>query len=440
MTSQHITQTPIAIFWHRRDLRMNDNAGLFQALGSGLKVLPVFIFDTQILDKLSSRKDARVEFIHVNLEKLKSKYEKYGGSMLVKTGKPQEIFRELIKELNIKAVFTNADYEPYARERDDEISKLLNQAGIEFQVFKDHVIFEKDEVMKADGTPYTVYTPYMRRWKERLQQTGPEIYDVSARIGALLPRSPLPYPSLDEIGFEKAGIPFPDAAADLEIIRKYHLQRNLPAINGTTRLGVHLRFGTLSIRQMLNLAQQNNETWLNELIWREFFQMILYHFPHTVEKSFKPAYDRVEWLNDEKQFRAWCKGKTGFPIVDAGMRELASTGFMHNRVRMITGSFLVKHLLVDWRWGEAWFAEKLLDYEQASNIGNWQWVAGSGCDAAPYFRVFSPELQAKKFDPKAEYIRRWVPEIGSAKYPSPIVEHSLARERALKAYKDALGA
>jgi deoxyribodipyrimidine photo-lyase len=439
MESKNNTESPIAIFWHRRDLRMNDNAGLFQALCGGLKVLPVFIFDTQILDKLNSRKDARVEFIHLNLEKLKSAYEKHGGSLLVKTGKPDEIFRDLIKEYNIKAVFTNADYEPYAIKRDDEISKLLNHASIEFRVVKDHVIFEKDEVVKADGTPYTVYTPYMRRWKERLLQTGLESYDVTTRIKALMPLSPLPYPTLAEIGFEKAGIPFPDSDADLEIIRKYHLQRNLPALKGTTRLGVHLRFGTLSTREMVNLAEQNNETWLNELIWREFFQMILHHFPQTVEKSFKPAYDRVEWLNNEKQFRAWCEGKTGFPIVDAGMRELAATGFMHNRVRMVTGSFLVKHLLVDWRWGEAWFAEKLLDYEQASNVGNWQWVAGSGCDAAPYFRVFNPELQAKKFDPKAEYIRQWVPEIDSGKYPPPIVEHSHARERALKAYKDALG-
>ena len=440
MELNYTTPPPLAVFWHRRDLRMNDNAGLYQALGSGLNVLPVFIFDTQILDKLNSRKDARVEFIHVNLEKLKSAYEKHGGSLLVKTGKPVEIFRDLIKEFNIKAIFTNADYEPYACKHDGEISKMLKQAGIEFLVYKDHVIFEKDEVTKADGTPYTVYTPYMRRWKERLQHTGLQTYDVASRIKALLPLSPLPYPTLAEIGFKKAGIPFPDARADLEIIRKYHLQRNLPAVKGTTRLGVHIRFGTLSTREMVSLAEQNNETWLNELIWREFFQMILHHFPHTVEKSFKPAYDRVEWLNNEKQFRAWCEGKTGFPIVDAGMRQLAATGFMHNRVRMVTGSFLVKHLLVDWRWGEALFAEKLLDYEQASNVGNWQWVAGSGCDAAPYFRIFKPELQAQKFDPKAEYIRQWVPEIDSGKYLQPIVEHSHARERALKAYKEALEA
>ena len=438
MSISPMPDTPVAIFWHRRDLRLHDNAGLFNALNSGLKVLPVFIFDIEILNKLGNKDDARVEFIHKSLLQLNKQYGKYNSSLFVKTGKPAQVFKELTSQFRVKAVFANNDYEPYARERDEEIEKLLQSANIAFHTFKDHVIFEKGEVLKADGSPYTVYTPYMRRWKEKLQQTDLKLFDANSKFDALLETGSLPIPGLEEIGFKPSKISFPDPATDLEIIRNYHQQRNTPAVKGTTRIGVHLRFGTLSIRKMVMLAQAHNETWLNELIWREFFQMILYHFPHTVEKSFKPAYDRIEWGNDEKQFKAWCEGKTGFPIVDAGMRELAATGFMHNRVRMITASFLVKDLLIDWRWGEAWFAEKLLDFEQASNVGNWQWVAGSGCDAAPYFRIFNPELQAKKFDPGSEYIRQWIPELDTSAYPEPIVDHASAKSRVLRAYKDAL--
>lgn len=429
---------PVAIFWHRRDLRLHDNTGLYHALESGLQVLPLFIFDTVILDKLDNMLDARVHFIYRHIEKLCRMYEEHGSSLLVKHGKPLEIFEALAASYNVKAVFTNHDYEPYALQRDKEVGDFLHRSDIEFHAFKDHVIFEKDEVVKTDGEPYTVYTPYMRRWKARFAENKPAIVHIQDRINALLPTQPFDIPALEDLGFKPVNLSFPVGDPDLAVIQNYHNDRDFPAKNGTTRLGVGLRFGTVSIREMVNLAAENNETWLNELIWREFFQMILHHFPQTAERSFKPAYDRIEWINDEKQFKAWCMGMTGFPIVDAGMRELSETGFMHNRVRMITASFLVKHLLIDWRWGEAWFAEKLLDYEQASNIGNWQWVAGSGCDAAPYFRVFNPQLQAKKFDPKGEYVRKWVPEATTKDYPKPIVDHAVARARALETYKKAL--
>jgi deoxyribodipyrimidine photo-lyase len=431
-------ETPLSIFWHRRDLRVFDNAGLFHALEGGLKVLPVFIFDTDILSKLENKEDARVYFIYENLLKLKQEYEKHQGSLLIKIGKPEEVLLNLVNKYNVKAVYTNNDYEPYAKERDKKVNAMLLSKGIVFRSFKDHVVFEKDEVLKADGKPYTVFTPYMRRWKERLDRDGLTNFPSQLRMNSLLTTEPFVFPSIDEIGFKPTQIRFPSVHTDLEIIRNYVNMRDLPAVKGTSRLGVHLRFGTMSIREMVGIAMKNSISWLNELIWREFFQMILYHFPHTVDKAFKPAYDKIQWLNDEKHFEAWCQGKTGFPIVDAGMRELAETGFMHNRVRMIAGSFLVKDLLIDWRWGEAWFAEKLLDFEQASNVGNWQWVAGSGCDAAPYFRVFNPILQAGKFDPAGEYVRRWVPEIDTSAYPSPIVDHAFAKERAIMAYKRAL--
>lgn len=429
---------PIAIFWHRRDLRLHDNAGLHHALGSGLEVLPLFIFDSHILNRLEIKADARVEFIHDQLLILQDRYRQTKSSVLVKVGNPVDIFRQLTGEWNVKAVFTNEDYEPYARQRDEEVSQLFKTQGIGFHTFKDHVIFEKSEILKPDGSPYTIYTPYMRRWKERLRQTEIPVFEITSRLGRLLEVQPLPIPSLAEIGFIPSGISIPPMEVKPGIIRQYHLQRDLPAVNGTTRLGVHIRFGTLSIRELVKQATEMNETWLNELIWREFFQMILYHFPHTVDKSFKPAYDRIEWKNDERMFKAWCEGKTGFPIVDAGMRELAATGFMHNRVRMITGSFLVKDLLIDWRWGEAWFAQKLLDFEQASNIGNWQWVAGCGCDAAPYFRVFNPSLQSQKFDPNQTYIRRWVPEFDTPAYSKPIVDHATAKELTISTFKKAL--
>jgi deoxyribodipyrimidine photo-lyase len=283
-----------------------------------------------------------------------------------------------------------------------------------------------------------VYTPYSKKWKAALTSFYTKSYPVEKYSGNFLKLKPLPFPELEEIGFSKSGITFPERKIKQTIIEKYHLQRDIPGLDGTSRLSVHLRFGTVSIRKLIQVALKKNEKWLNELIWRDFYHMILWHFPHVVTKAFKPAYDQIEWRNDPDEFKAWCEGKTGYPIVDAGMRELNQTGYMHNRVRMIVASFLTKHLLIDWRWGEAYFAKKLLDFDLAANNGGWQWAAGSGCDAAPYFRVFNPYIQTEKFDSDRTYIKRWVPEVETPSYPKPIVDHAFARERVLSAYKVAL--
>lgn len=430
----------IAIFWHRRDLRINDNAGLYHALKSGFKVLPLFIFDAEILSQLEDRKDARVNFIHQEIEGLKAEYEKNKSSLLVKFGKPFEVWKNLIKEFEIAAVFTNRDYEPYAQERDKQIFEFLNAQNIPFKGFKDHVIFEKNEVLKDDGKPYTVFTPYSNKWKAKITPFYLKSYPTEKYIHNLYECTKLPLLSLSDIGFEPIAIPFPERITPEKIITNYHNTRDIPSINGTTRLSLHLRFGTISIRKLAFSAQKGNVKYLNELIWRDFYQMIIFHFPHSVERAFKPDYDKIEWRNNEGEFKKWCEGKTGYPIVDAGMRELNATGFMHNRVRMIVASFLTKHLLIDWRWGERYFAAKLLDFELASNIGGWQWAASSGCDAAPYFRVFNPELQTEKFDKELKYIKKWIPELNTNQYPKPIVEHKFARERVLKVFKDALSA
>lgn len=422
------------IFWLRRDLRLTDNAGLYHALKENKQVLPVFIFDTVILDKLENKADRRVDFIHRTLQQLQKELETQGSSLLVLYGNPVDIY----KELQPTAVYTNHDYEPYAQERDTKIKTLLEKRGIPFKTFKDHVIFEKDEVLKDDGTPYTVFTPYSKKWKAKLNTFYMKSYPVEKYSDHFIQIKPFDFPSLEEIGFQKTDTQFPERVIKQSVIEKYKEQRDFPAIEGTTRLSVHLRFGTVSIRKLVQVACKKNETWLNELIWREFYAMILWHFPHVVTKAFKPAYDTVLWRNNEKEFAFWCEGKTGYPIVDAGMRELNNTGHMHNRVRMIVASFLTKHLLIDWRWGEAYFAQKLLDFDLASNNGGWQWAAGSGCDAAPYFRVFNPYLQTDKFDGEQKYIQRWVPEVNTADYPKPIVDHALARDRVLKAYKEAL--
>ncbi|HRG79668.1 MAG TPA: deoxyribodipyrimidine photo-lyase [Cyclobacteriaceae bacterium] len=422
------------IFWFRRDLRLQDNAGLFHALKENKDVVPIFIFDTTILDKLEDKDDRRVEFIHNSLTVMQQLLEELGSSMIVFHGDPIAIF----KSLKPKAVYTNHDYEPYARQRDEVIKNILVEKGSEFQTFKDQVIFEKDEVTKDDGKPYTIFTPYSRKWKSLITPAHLKSYPTESHFESFKKIKALPLPSLADIGFESTGISFPERKIKQSIVEKYDQQRNFPAIEGTTKLSVHLRFGTVSIRKLAQLAQKKNEIWLNELIWRDFYHMILWHFPEVETKSFKPAYDKIEWRNNEKEFDAWCEGKTGYPIVDAGMHELNVTGFMHNRVRMIVASFLTKHLLIDWRWGEAYFAKKLLDFDLAANNGGWQWAAGSGCDAAPYFRVFNPALQTEKFDPKSEYIKKWVPEFGTEKYPKPIVDHKLARERVLKVYKEAL--
>ncbi|MFC5271684.1 cryptochrome/photolyase family protein [Adhaeribacter terreus] len=429
---------PISIFWFRRDLRLEDNAGLHHALKSKYPVLPLFIFDTEILDKLENRQDARVEFIQKTVSEIAQKLKKNGSALLVKTGNPEVVFGEVLQEYNVQEVYVNHDYEPYACQRDEHIESLLSAKNIPFFTFKDQVIFEKAEVVKEDSKPYSVYTPYRKKWEATLKPFHLKAYPVLKYTQHFLKTEPLPFPDLKSLGFEPAGIKFPSAKPDVEIIRQYEKHRDFPALEGTTRLGLHLRFGTISIRKLVAFALKENAVFLSELIWREFFMQILYHFPEVETQAFKPAYDNIKWRNNEAEFQRWCKGKTGFPLVDAGMRQMNETGFMHNRVRMVTASFLVKHLLIDWRWGEAYFAEKLLDYDLAANNGNWQWVTGCGCDAAPYFRIFNPESQLKKFDSKLEYVKKWLPELGSTAYPKPMVEHAFARERCLAAYKKGL--
>jgi deoxyribodipyrimidine photo-lyase len=430
--SPYIDQTT-TVFWFRRDLRLTDNAGLYHALKENRSVLPIFIFDKEILDRLEDKADKRVDFIYQTVMQLKTKLEELGSSLLIFHGKPYDIFHELLPE----SVYTNHDYEPYARKRDKKVSDLLQANGSKLKTFKDQVIFERGEVKKEDGNPYTVFTPYSKKWKAKLNKFYLKSYPVQKYYSSLKKISPLNEPALETIGFIKTGTAYPPQSTKNSIIENYADQRNYPAILGTTRLSIHLRFGTVSIRQLAQVALKKSEVWLNELIWRDFYQMILWHFPHT-DKAFKPAYDRIAWRNNPNEFQTWCDGITGYPIVDAGMRELNETGFMHNRVRMIVASFLTKHLLIDWRWGEAYFAKKLLDFDLAANNGGWQWAAGSGCDAAPYFRVFNPYLQTEKFDPEMKYIKKWVPELGTKDYPSPIVEHDFARKRVLKVYKEAL--
>ncbi|MBS1635593.1 MAG: deoxyribodipyrimidine photo-lyase [Bacteroidetes bacterium] len=428
----------IAVFWFRRDLRLHDNAALYHALRSGYTVLPIFIFDTDILNKLPSKHDRRVDFIQQTLVRLNEELKRHGSSLLVLHGSPQAVYTELLKTHAIAAVYANHDYEPLARQRDLQIETLLTSHHAAFHTYKDQCIFEKDEVTKDDGRPYTIFTPYSRKWKQTLTDFYVKPYPVEAYTGAFQKDTSRKIPSLKEIGFEKTDLVIPPASVPEKIVKHYREQRDFPAIQGTSRLSVHLRFGTVSIRELVRAALKLNETWLNELIWRDFYMMILHHFPHVEKQAFKPAYDKIVWRNNESEFTRWCQGQTGFPIVDAGMRELQATGFMHNRVRMIVASFLIKDLLIDWRWGEAYFAEKLLDFDLSANNGGWQWAASSGCDAAPYFRIFNPLEQTKKFDPGMDYIKRWVPEYGTPAYPLPMVDHAAARLRTLRAYKDAL--
>jgi deoxyribodipyrimidine photo-lyase len=427
------------IFWFRRDLRLHDNAGLFHALQSGLPVLPIFIFDPFILDQLDNKADRRVEFIHQTLDRLQSELALAGSSLETFYGRPEEIFPELIRRYDIQAVFLNHDYEPYARERDELIRKQLQSAGIGFFGFKDQVIYEKNEIIKDDGRPYTIFTPYSKKWKAALRDKQLSLYPSEGLKEHFYKQSPKEIFSLQSIGFLSGGNNFPPIDIDPNRIGNYNRTRDFPGQQGTSKLGVLLRFGTISIRALVNLARATNEIFLNELIWREFYQMILWHFPEIASgKSFKADYDWIKWQNDEKDFKAWCEGRTGYPLVDAGMRELNATGYMHNRARMVTASFLSKHLLIDWRWGETYFAARLVDFEFASNNGGWQWAAGCGCDAAPYFRIFNPILQARRFDPGEVYIRRWITEYETRDYPNPIVDHGWARKRAIEVYKSAL--
>ncbi|MBL7765321.1 MAG: deoxyribodipyrimidine photo-lyase [Chitinophagaceae bacterium] len=429
----------LAIFWFRRDLRLDDNTALFHALSAYEEVLPIFIFDSNILHELP-RNDSRVSFIYDTLQSIHNQLLSLGSGLKILHNTPENAFKDLLTTYSPDAVFTNHDYEPYARERDQNIRKLLDLHGIPLLTFKDQVIFEFNEVLKEDGTPYTVYTPYSKKWKAKLNGIPPVELNTSSQSSHFRPFDEnYPFPALSEFGFNPGEYFIPTSANKDAIIKQYHETRDIPSLEGTTQLGIHLRFGTISIRQLVAQAMSMNEKFLNELIWREFYQQILWHFPHVVSSSFKKDYDHIQWRNHEDEFKAWCEGRTGYPIVDAGMRQLNQTGWMHNRVRMITASFLTKHLLIDWRWGEAYFAKKLLDFDLASNNGGWQWAAGCGVDAAPYFRIFNPYLQTLKFDPDLKYIRRWVPEWESLSYPAPIVDHTLARERCLSVFKSGLG-
>jgi deoxyribodipyrimidine photo-lyase len=436
----------INIFWFRRDLRLQDNAGLYQALKSGLPVLPIFIFDTNILQKLEDKNDARVSFIYQNIARLSAELSALGSSIFVEYGDPETVFKNLLEKYEIKTVFTNRDYEAYALDRDAKVEALLQQKNILFLTFKDQVIFEKQEVVKKDGLPYTVFTPYSRRWKELLQSrmNGEELYYLKSYstekyFNHLFQSKPFPIPDLETMGFGISSLPIPSIEVKQSLIKTYDKNRNFPSIDGTSKLGIHFRFGTVSIREKARKALALNDVFLNELIWRDFYAQILANFPKVEKQAFRAQYDLIEWRNNEAEFEAWCEGKTGYPLVDAGMRELNSTGFMHNRVRMVVASFLVKHLLIDWRWGEAYFAHKLFDYDLASNNGGWQWAAGCGTDAAPYFRIFNPEAQTDKFDKDHVYIRKWVKEFGTAAYPKPVVNHKDARDRCLEVFKNAVG-
>ncbi len=433
----------VLIFWFRRDLRFEDNVGLYHALYqaklNGHKVLPLFIFDKTILDKLEHKNDRRVDFIHRTIMNMQSELVDKGKSMWVENDQPINVFNIYLKKYMVAGVYTNHDYEPLAIERDAEIKGLFEKNNIEFHSYKDQVIFEKDEVIKDDGKPYTIYTPYANKWRTYWAGHVPQIHPSIKLMDYFVDSKPIVIPTLKVMGFETTDLVVPPIKWEEGLVKKYTDQRNFPAIKGTTQLSIHLRFGTISVRQLALSTQSLNSTFFNELIWRDFYHMILWHFPQVGKgKSFKAQYDFIEWRNNEKEFQAWCEGKTGYPIVDAGMRELNSTGFMHNRVRMIVASFLTKHLLIDWRWGEAYFAQKLLDFDLAANNGGWQWASGSGCDAAPYFRVFNPRLQTEKFDKDLKYIRKWIPELDSLSYPKPIVVHEDARVRVLAAYAKAL--
>lgn len=421
----------ISIFWFRRDLRLEDNTALHQALSTEKNVLPIFIFDEEIINELPIN-DPRINFIYDNLYHIDQILKTKNASLLVLKGKPIQVWKELLQNHFVKNVFVNKDYEPYAIKRDREIEQLLAQNSIRFLAFKDQVIHEENDVLKKDGTPYTVFTPYKNKWlemfKPQFTSYTPAYENLNQEIR--------PFPNMEELVFKKSSIKVRDY--DLSLINEYQKTRDFPHLDSTSYLSPHLRFGTVSIRIIIENLKGSDQAFLSELIWREFFMQILFHFPRVVVQNFKAKYDNISWLNNEDDFKKWCEGKTGYPIVDAGMRQLNKTGYMHNRVRMIAAGFLCKHLLIDWRWGEAYFAKKLLDYELSSNNGNWQWAAGTGCDAAPYFRIFNPNEQLTKFDPDLSYVKRWIPELKTSNYPEPMVEHKFARTRALERYKSGI--
>ena len=431
---------PLSLVWLRRDLRLHDNAALYHALKSGRPVLPVFIFDRIILDALDDRRDRRVEFLVQEINRLRDELAAMGSTMVVRYGQPIEVWKTLTEQYTIADVFTNHDYEVYAKTRDKAVGELLAERGIGFHTSKDQTLFERDEVLSGSQSPYTVFTPYSRNWHSKLNPFYLKSYPTEHYFGNFYQTAVLPVPTLADMDFQPVGESFPARTVPDRLLDSYDKTRDFPALpHGTSQLSMHLRFGTVSIRDLARQAKQaNDRTFLNELCWRDFYFQVLDHFPHVEKESFRREYDRIEWRNNETEFDKWCRGETGYPLVDAGMRQLNQTGWMHNRVRMVTASFLCKHLLIDWRWGEAYFAKKLRDYDLSANNGGWQWAAGSGTDAAPYFRVFNPTLQAQKFDPKGEYIRHWIPEFNSLHYPPPVVEHTMARQRAIDTYKRAL--
>jgi deoxyribodipyrimidine photo-lyase len=434
-----------AIFWFRRDLRLEDNAGLYHALKSGVEILPIFIFDKSILDKLSDKTDPRVSFIYQEIAAIKAQLQELGSDLKVFYGNPSSVFKNIFKSEEINKLYCNYDFESYAIQRDEEIKDLAEAKNIEFLSYKDHVIFDGKEILKDDGNPYVVFTPYKRKWLAKLESRKSKglsyylkSYPTEKYFSNFVKQQSEEILSLNSMGFQKSEIGIPGKEVAQRIIKNYDRDRDFPSINGTSRLGIHFRFGTLSLREKARKAQKLNDIYLSELVWRDFYAQILYHFPHVEKNPFRAKYENIEWRNDETDFKNWCEGRTGYPMVDAGMRELNQTRHMHNRVRMVVASFLTKHLLIDWRWGEQYFADKLLDFDLASNNGGWQWAAGCGTDAAPYFRIFNPESQMKKFDKELKYIKKWVPEYGTPEYVEPIVDHKFARERCLKTYKDEL--
>ncbi len=428
----------LTVFWFRRDLRLDDNKGLYKALTGGNKVLPIFIFDTEITSKLS-KEDARLSFIYNALGGINNIMRGNRCRIGLYRGTPRAVIKKIIQNFSVEKVVVNHDYEPYALKRDNEIGSFLKEKGIAFETYKDQVIYEKNEVVKDDGNPYVVYTPYSRKWLAKFDEEGIEHFPSEKYLDKFYTGLNLPELTMDDLGFVESKITPKPFKFDNKTIDRYDETRNFPNIDSTSRLGVYLRFGTQSIRKLVQKSsKRKNNIFLKELIWREFFMQIIWHFPYTVNQCFKKQYERIDYINDEKDFEKWCNGKTGYPLIDAGMRQLNETGFMHNRVRMLVASFLCKHLLIDWRWGEAYFAQKLFDYEQSSNVGNWQWSAGCGVDAAPYFRIFNPHEQIKKFDRNLEYISKWVKDLNEPTYPNQIVEHKIARERCLTKYKAAL--
>ena len=420
----------VSVFWFRRDLRLEDNCGLFEALKLDYPVLPIFIFDDEILNELP-KNDARISYIYNSLQHLNNELQQIQSSLYIKKGAIIDIWKKILAEFNVKSVFFNRDYEPYAIKRDLKVTELCKANNTEVHSFKDQVIFEKSEIVKENKKPYTIYTPYKNKWWKLFKNKELEFYPLENIKNNFL-KTTFNFPSINEIGFMVSNIKV--KSINKNAILEYEKFRDFPE-QETSNFSVYLRFGLISIRKLFKYAEPKNTTFCNELIWREFFMQILCHFPFVVKENFKSKYNFINWRNNENEFKLWSKGETGYPIVDAGMNELNKTGYMHNRVRMIAASFLTKHLLIDWRWGEAYFAKKLLDYDLAANNGNWQWVAGTGCDSAPYFRIFNPTTQQQKFDSDFSYIKKWNPNYKSI---PEIVEHKFARLRYLNAVKVSL--